>query len=55
MNKTASIRIAEAELGGPVRIIDINASTGEVTFALKSEAIGYPVNWKITKTFTLQA
>ena len=44
--------MAEATLGGPVRMIDINATLGEITFALASETQGYPANWKITKTFT---
>lgn len=50
---TAKIKTAEAALGGPVRIISYNATLQETTFALASEAVGYPINWAITKTITL--
>jgi hypothetical protein len=51
--KTDQIKKAEQALGGTVRVIDFNASTRETTFALASEAVGYPINWNITKTITL--
>jgi hypothetical protein len=50
--KSPEARMAEAYLGGPVRMIDMNASLREKTYALASEAQGYPVNWKITKMYT---
>ena len=50
-----SVRIAQAALGGPVRQIDSNWSLGETTYALASEAKGYPKDWpKNMKTFTVR-
>jgi hypothetical protein len=40
-----NIQVAERILGGKVRQIDSNFSLGEVSYALASEAVGYPVNW----------
>jgi hypothetical protein len=44
--------VAERLLGGKVRQIDSNFSLGEVSYALASEAVGYPVNWTFTQFVT---
>jgi hypothetical protein len=51
--KTDQIKKASQILGGPVRVIDFNASTRTTTYALASEAVGYPRNWSITRTAKL--
>lgn len=40
-----NIQVAERLLGGKVRQIDSNFTLDEVSYALASEAVGYPVNW----------
>ncbi len=51
----AATELATAHFGEPVRVTDYNSTMKTVSFARKSEAQGYPVNWNISEqlNFTL--